>query len=178
MPLDTADEVVDFWRQAGAARWFAKDDEFDRRFAGRCMPLHWAAARRELDAWAGTPHGSLALVILLDQLPRNGFRGSAHMFATDPLARHFACRAIDAGHDRQIEAALRTFCYMPFMHSEDLADQDLSVRLQLELGANPHALEHRDIVRRFGRFPHRNPLLGRQTTGEEAAFLEGGGFKG
>lgn len=174
----TADDVVDFWRQAGAARWFDKDAAFDALFRDRFGASHWAAARRELDSWAATATGSLALLILLDQFPRNCFRGSAHMFATDPLARHFARRALDAGHDAQVEAALRPFCYLPFMHSEDAAEQDLSLRLNLQLGPSRHAVEHRDIVRRFGRFPHRNPLLGRETTAEEAAFLEGGGFRG
>lgn len=178
MQTTTADDVVDFWRQAGPARWFDKNDEFDARFRERFLAAHYAAARRELDDWAGTATGSLALLILLDQLPRNCFRGTAHMYATDPLARHFARRALAAGHDTKIETGLRGFCYLPFMHSEDPADQDLSLRLQAQLGPNEYAVGHRDIVRRFGRFPHRNLLLGRETTVEEAAFLEGGGFKG
>lgn len=178
MHTTTADDVVDFWRLAGAARWFEKNDDFDARLRTRFLASHCAAARRELDDWADTATGSLALLILLDQFPRNSFRGSAHMYATDPLARHFAQRALAAGHDAQVESALRGFCYLPFMHSEDMADQDLSLRLQLQLGPNAYAVGHRDIVQRFGRFPHRNRLLGRQTTAEEAAFLEGGGFKG
>lgn len=178
MQTRTADEVVDFWRQAGPSRWFGKNEDFDARFRDTFLASHWAAARRELDDWAGAATGSLALVILLDQFPRNAFRGSAHMFATDPLARHFARQALAAGQDAQIETALRTFCYLPFMHSEDAADQDLSLRLQQQLGPNPFAVGHRDIVMRFGRFPHRNRLLGRETTPAEAAFLEDGGFKG
>lgn len=176
--IANADEVVDFWRQAGAKQWFAKSDEFDSRFRGRFETAHYAAARRELDAWADTANGSLALLILLDQFPRNSFRGSAHMFATDPLARHFARRAVAAGHDSQVETALRVFFYLPFEHSEDAADQDLSLHLHQQLGQPEWATHHRDIVRRFGRFPHRNPLLGRETTAEEAAFLAAGGFKG
>ena len=174
----TADDVVDFWRSAGPARWFAKNDGFDAEFRDRFSDAHFAAARRELDEWAHTAYGSLALLILLDQFPRNCFRGSAHMFATDPLARRFAHQALAHGHDAQVEEAMRSFCYLPFMHSEDLADQDLSLRLYLQMGPNPYAVDHRDIILRFGRFPHRNRCLGRDTTEEEAAFLEGGGFKG
>lgn len=176
--ITSAGEVVEFWRQAGAAQWFAKSDEFDTRFRDRFEPAHYAAARRELDAWADTADGSLALLILLDQFPRNSFRGSAHMFATDPLARHFARRTLAVGHDMQIEADLRLFLYLPFEHSEDAADQDLSLRLHQQLGQPEWAAHHRDIVKRFGRFPHRNHLLGRETTAEEAAFLAAGGFRG
>ncbi|HLL09669.1 MAG TPA: DUF924 family protein [Rubrivivax sp.] len=174
----TAEDVLSFWREAGPARWFAKDEAFDAHFRDRFQAAHVAAARRELDSWAATATGSLALLILLDQFPRNSYRGSAHMYATDGLARHFARRALDAGHDAQVEAALRSFCYLPFMHSEDAADQDLSLRLQQQLGANEYAVSHRDIIRRFGRFPHRNHLLGRETTAEETAFLQEGGFSG
>jgi len=174
----TADDTVGFWREAGPARWFAKDNAFDAQFRHRFENAHHAAARRELDGWADTATGSLALLILLDQFPRNSYRGSAHMYATDGLARHFARRALDAGHDAEVEAALRSFCYLPFMHSEDPADQDLSLRLQLQLEPNDFAVHHRDIIRRFGRFPHRNHLLGRDSTAEEAAFLAGGGFSG
>ena len=174
----SADDVVQFWQQAGAKRWFAKDDAFDAQFRDRFHEAHNAAARRELDYWAQNATGSLALIILLDQFPRNSYRGTAHMYATDGLARHFARRALDAGHDAEIDAALRGFCYLPFMHSEDAADQDLSLRLQQQLGPNEFAVSHRNIVRRFGRFPHRNHLLGRETTPEEAAFLQEGGFSG
>jgi uncharacterized protein (DUF924 family) len=118
-------------------------------------------------------------------IPRNLYRGSAHAFATDPMARWLARQMLDDGHDRAVERALRSFCYMPFMHSEDLADQDLSVRLfQLQDADGPdlsqlqYAEDHRDIIRRFGRFPHRNLALGRVTTPEERAFLDEGGFAG
>ncbi len=177
-PTTTADEVVDFWRQAGAPRWFARSDEFDSRFRDRFQAAHCAAARRELDAWADSASGSLALLILLDQFPRNCYRGTAHMYATDSLARHFAGRALAAGHDAQVETDLRVFFYLPFEHSEDPGDQDLSLRLHQQLGQPEWAGHHRDIVKRFGRFPHRNSMLGRETTAEEAAFLAAGGFKG
>jgi uncharacterized protein (DUF924 family) len=177
---DTAQSVIDFWRDAGAERWFRKDAAFDGLFRERFMTLHFAAARRELDAWAGTAAGSLALAILLDQFPRNSFRGTAHMYATDPLARHFARLAQARGHGAATEPALRLFLHLPFCHSEDLADQDLSVALSAPLGgdAAEHAEGHRAVIRRFGRFPHRNALLGRETTPEEATFLAEGGFAG
>lgn len=172
--------VVGFWHAAGPDRWFAKDPAFDALFRDRYAALHFAAARREQDGWSATPEGSLALAILLDQYPRNAFRGTGHMYATDPLARMFARRAIAAGHDRAIEPALRLFLDLPFAHSEDMADQDLSVALAAALPPpNPaHAARHRGIVARFGRFPHRNPMLGRATTDEEQAWLDGGGYRG
>lgn len=176
-----AAEVVAFWRRAGeAGLWFRKDADFDREFAERFGELHLAAARRELDAWAGSADGALALLILLDQYPRNAFRGTGHMYATDPLARNMARAAVDAGLVEQVEEPLRLFFCLPFAHSENLADQDFSVALYTRLApeALPHAETHRDVVRRFGRFPHRNPMLGRETTAEEAAFLASGGFAG
>jgi len=178
---DRALAVTRFWRDAGPEAWFRKDDAFDADFRNRFLDLHYAAARRELDGWADTPEGSLALMILLDQFPRNCFRGTGHMFATDPLARHFAEKAVAAGHDMALEADLRAFVYLPFEHSEEMADQERSVALFSERAPasfTPYAVEHRDIIARFGRFPHRNAALGRETTAEEQAFLDGGGFAG
>lgn len=175
-----SDEVLAFWRDAGPAEWFAHNPAFDVRFRERFLTAHYAAASRELDAWAETPEGSLALLILLDQFPRNAFRGTGHMYATDPLARYFARRLNATRGDLTLPEALRVFCYLPFSHSESLEDQDLAVRLNEELGSDTlsHAIGHRDIVQRFGRFPHRNPMLGRETTAAEADFLAGGGFSG
>jgi uncharacterized protein (DUF924 family) len=174
-------EVVAFWIQAGPEKWFAKDPAFDSAFTERCGDTHFAAARRELDAWAETPEGALALIILLDQLPRNAFRHTAHMFATDSLALMFAKQAIVQGHDRKVAADLRPFVLMPLMHSELLADQDWLLTLLTE-SETPEtfkfAVIHRDIIARFGRFPHRNASLGRETTPDEATFLAGDGFKG
>lgn len=177
---DGPGDVLAFWREAGPDRWFRKDPGFDHDFHARFAGLHFAAARRELDAWAATADGALALLILLDQLPRNGFRGTGHMYATDPLARHFARQLVDAGFDAQFEPALRVFCYLPFSHSEDLADQRRGVELNRRIGPPwlGHAEDHLRIVERFGRFPHRNPMLGRQATVEEQAFLDQGGFAG
>jgi uncharacterized protein (DUF924 family) len=178
--MATPDDVVTFWTQAGYDRWFAKDDEFDADFHGRFLDDHVAAARRERDDWSASPEGSLALMILLDQFPRNCFRGTAHMFATDPLARMFARKALDAGHHRALDGMLPLFLYLPLMHSEDIGDQNIAVSLCAPLGGKTHesALEHREIIERFGRFPHRNPMLGRLTTQAEQAFLAGGGFSG
>jgi len=172
--------VVAFWRDAGPARWFAKDDAFDRDFRARFLDAHLAVARRELDGWSASAEGSLALLILTDQFPRNAFRGTPHMFATDALARHFARIALQASHMAQVEPALRPFFCLPFEHSEDLADQDLSVELHETLDASSQrwAALHRDIIRRFGRFPHRNALLLRTPTPEETSFLDAGGFAG
>ncbi|WP_376767770.1 DUF924 family protein [Mesorhizobium zhangyense] len=174
-------EVVGFWKDAGAlGRWFDKDEGFDRIFRDRYFDLHMAVAARRHDGWIENPKGALALLILTDQFPRNAFRGTAHMYATDPLARHYARLALDAGHMEQVEPDLRLFFCLPFAHSEDIADQDLSVKLNARLGQPwlDHAEGHRDIIRRFGRFPHRNFMLGRAATAQEAGFLEAGGFQG
>ncbi len=177
----TAAEIIDFWREAGPERWFEKDDAFDTLVRSRFLAAHEAAARCELASWQDGPDGALALLILLDQFPRNMFRGSAHAFATDPLARAAARQALARGFDRAIDAPMRQFFYLPFMHSENLADHDLAARLYQALGELEqikYAAIHRDIIARFGRFPHRNRVLGRDTTPDEQAFLDGGGFAG
>ena len=172
-------EVVRFWREAGPDKWFDKDEAFDHEFTMRFLDAHMAAARRELDHWQDEAEGALALLILLDQLPRNAFRGTAHMFATDPLALAFARQAVVRGHDRAVEPALRVFFYLPFEHSEALADQDRAVALCEGLDTYAkYARIHHDVIVRFGRFPHRNAVLGRATTAEEQAFLDAGGFAG
>jgi uncharacterized protein (DUF924 family) len=134
----------------------------------------------ELEHWHATPGGSLALIVLLDQYPRNAFRGTPQMYATDAAARRAADIAIAAGHDQWVDPALQLFVYLPFVHSEAMADQDRAVALIRRLGEPhlKHALGHRDIVRRFGRFPHRNPILGRPMRPEEQRFLDDGGFAG
>jgi uncharacterized protein (DUF924 family) len=172
--------VVDFWRDAGPDLWFAKNPDFDRRFRERFLSWHEAAARGELAGWLTTPQEALALVLLLDQFPRNAFRGTPRMYRTDALARDMAAAAIADGHDCGVEEKLRVFFYLPFGHSEDLTDQERSVALNARLGQPnlSHAERHRDIVRRFGRFPHRNPILGRAMTEEEQKFLDEGGYSG
>ena len=176
----TPKTVIEFWTQAGPKHWFAKSEAFDNRFRETFFTAHFQAARRELEHWAGDAEGALALLILLDQYPRNAFRGTAHMFATDPLARVYARQMIDAGLDKHIDASLRLFCYLPFEHSEEAADQQLSLALHRQLSPelDKWAKEHAEIIERFGRFPHRNAMLGRQTSEAERAFLESGGFAG
>jgi uncharacterized protein (DUF924 family) len=177
--LITPSSVVAFWKEAGPKKWYAKDEVFDRKFRDAGRALHEAAARRELDDWMATPEGALALMILLDQYPRNSFRGTAHQFATDSLGLMFAKRAWDLAYPRTFEPDLRQFFVTPFEHAEDLAEQDAAVRLSADM---PEVLKfahiHRDIIVRFGRFPHRNRALGRETTAEEQAFLDQGGFSG
>lgn len=177
--MTTPNEVIAFWREAGAAKWFARDDAFDAEFRQRFESAHFAAARGEYEAWLDSAEGALALQILLDQFPRNCFRGSAHSYATDGLARHYAQRAVEAGLDRDVEAPLRVFCYMAFEHSESLTHQHQAVELIAALDDAEllrYAELHRDVVQRFGRFPHRNAALGRQSTQEEIDYLASGGF--
>lgn len=181
MTLPSPAVVVDFWRDAGYEKWFARDDAFDADFHGRFLDAHHAAARRELEGWMESADGALALIVLLDQFPRNCFRGSAHSYATDGLARHYASRAIAAGFDGRVDPAMRFFFYMPFEHSEAKEDQQRALDLFAALGdANymKYAQLHADIIARFGRFPHRNAALGRESTQEESDYLEGGGFSG
>lgn len=174
------EDVISFWRDAGPERWFAKQPGFDRRFRERFLDTHLAAAGRKLDDWLDTPSGTLALLLLTDQFPRNAFRGTGHMYATDSLARHFARHAYEQGWMAWVDRPLRVFFCLPFAHSEDLNDQALSVQLNARLGQPwlSHAIGHREIVERFGRFPHRNRVLGREATPEEVAFLADGGFSG
>ena len=178
--LPSPDDLLRFWTDAGPKKWFRKDDAFDADFRERFLPLHERAARGELAAWAGSADGALGLLLLLDQLPRNAFRGSARSYATDPLARVVAHRATAQGFDQQVDEPLRNFFHLPFMHSEWLPDQERAMQLTRGLsGEEPkYARIHHDIIRRFGRFPHRNAVLGRRTTPEEQAFLDEGGFAG
>lgn len=172
--------VIEFWRQAGRKLWFAKDPEFDRTFRESFLSLHEAAARGQLKTWLATADGALALLILGDQFPRHAFRGTPRMYATDALARETASTAIAAGHDLMVAKEFALFMCLPFGHSENLADQDRSVALAQRLGEPDisHAERHRDIIRRFNRFPHRNPILGRRMTPEEQRFLNEGGYAG
>jgi uncharacterized protein (DUF924 family) len=173
-------QVIGFWREAGYTKWFKGGEAFDAACRARFTDAHFAAARRESEAWMDSADGALALLILLDQIPRNIFRGSGHAFATDPLALHYARRMVDAGLDARVDEDLRAFAYLPFEHSEDIADQHHSVALFQALGNEgytQYAQAHLDVIARFGRFPHRNHALGRVNTPEEQAWLDaGGGF--
>ena len=173
--------VLAFWREAGEERWYTRDDAFDAELRRRYLDLWRKAANGELSSWETSDGGALALVIVLDQFPRNLFRGDARAYSTDANAREVAQRAIDRGADARIDPALRQFLYLPLMHSEEIADQLRCVELFRNID-NAENLEyaelHADIIRRFGRFPHRNRALGRMTTSEEQAFLDAGGFSG
>jgi uncharacterized protein (DUF924 family) len=178
--------VLDFWfAERCRALWFARDEGFDAEIATLFAALTDIAAQERLADWEGTAPEALALVILLDQFPRNLFRGSSRAFAADPLARAVAGRAIGRGLDLATPWDRRAFFYLPFEHSEDAGDQDRSVALfEAWVWASPperradaeeqheYVLRHHEIIRRFGRFPHRNEMLGRATTAEEAAFLQ------
>ncbi|WP_201859941.1 DUF924 family protein [Microvirga soli] len=179
--LATPDEVISFWREAGPEKWFSKDEAFDQACRDRFMPTYEAAARGDLNEWELTPDGALAVILLLDQFPRNMFRGQRETYKTDPVALMAADRAIERGFDHKVDPPFRRFFYLPFMHSESLADQERSVALNEALGGEDsvkYAHHHHDIVARFGRFPHRNAILGRETTPEEEAFLKESDFRG
>ncbi|HZH51764.1 MAG TPA: DUF924 family protein [Microvirga sp.] len=179
--LVSPDTVIQFWREAGPEKWFAKDDAFDQAIRNRFLATYRAAARGDLNEWELTPEGALAVVILLDQFPRNMFRGTRDVYKTDPVAVMVADRAIERGFDRKVAPELRRFFYLPFMHSESLRHQERSVALNEALGEEDSikwARHHHDIVARFGRFPHRNSILGRETTPEEEAFLKESDFRG
>jgi uncharacterized protein (DUF924 family) len=175
------DSVLTFWRDAGPKAWFAKNDAFDAACRDNFLDLHFAASRGELSAWEDSAEGALALLLLLDQFPRNMFRNSAHQFATDGLARAIAKRAIARSFDKQVARELISFFYLPFEHSENAEDQELCVALTEALGdleLLKWAKLHQDIIVKFGRFPHRNAALGRETTADEQRFLDQGGFAG
>jgi len=176
-----AQDVLAFWCAAGPDKWFKKDPAFDSEIAVRFFAVWHAAIAGALATWEETAEGALALIIVLDQFPRNMFRGHARTYENDALARAVAARALARGFDQQVPHDPRQFFYLPFMHSEELADQEHCVELARRYGDDEflkYAEQHAGIIRRFGRFPHRNAMLGRITTPEEQAFLDGGGFAG
>ncbi len=181
----TPQEVLDFWFAQDRRAWFAKNPAFDEVIRARFLPHYEAALGGDLSAWALGPKSCLALVILLDQFPRNMFRGTGRAFAADPLARDAARTIVDRGWDKTLTADERMFAYLPFEHSESLADQERCLALMKEIAVFPETADlpkwaqaHLDVIRRFGRFPHRNEALGRASTPEEVAFLKtpGSGF--
>jgi len=175
-----AEGVLRFWFDEHAKDWFVKNPAFDAEIRARFLAMHETAAAGSLAHWADAPRSCLGLVILLDQFPRNMFRGAARAFATDPLARAAARVILERGWDRQMTQPEQLFAYLPFEHSEVLEDQDLSVELMKDFDEEQrrYAERHRDIIRRFGKFPHRNDLLGRESTAAEIEFLRlpGSGF--
>ena len=177
----SAEDVLTFWLDSGHERWFKHDDAFDAAIRERFAATYEDAAAGRLGAWENSPQGALALVIVLDQFPRNMFRHNARAYAADAMARAVAERAIAGGFDRRVEMPGRGFFYLPFEHSEAPVDQERSVALFRATGDADllkWAELHADIIRRFGRFPHRNAVLGRATAPEEQAFLDAGGFGG
>jgi uncharacterized protein (DUF924 family) len=177
-------EVLDFWfgrpRGEPRKRWFEKDAAFDAEIRQRFLPLHEALAAGLHADWLEDAQGCLARIVVLDQFPRNMFRGTPRAFATDALALAAARHAVAQGHDRGLLPVERQFVYLPFEHSESLADQERACELMRPLGEELYdwALRHKRVVERFGRFPHRNAILGRESTPEEVEFLKqpGSGF--
>jgi uncharacterized protein (DUF924 family) len=185
----TISEILEFWfgnpQQEDTSYsqrrkiWFRKDPNFDQVVSDRFLATYQQAVAGDLDDWQESPLGTLALVLLFDQFPRNMFRGTPKAFATDSRALFLAKKAIAQGFDQAISAIQRLFFYLPFEHSENLADQHQSVALMQQLrDTDPdlddvfdYAIRHRDVIERFGRFPHRNQILGRTSTPEEAEFL-------
>ena len=174
----TPDEVLDFWFKRDRKAWFEKNPAFDEEIRARFLPICDAAQDGRLDYWKNEPKSCVALVILLDQFPRNMFRGSARAFASDPLALDAARAIVDQGWDKALSPDERMFAYLPFEHSEALVDQERSLKLFEGNENYEWARRHWKIVRRFGRFPHRNAALGRTSTAEEIEFLKqpGSGF--
>jgi uncharacterized protein (DUF924 family) len=157
--IATPDQILAFWRAAGPDKWFEADDGFDAEIRARFVLTYEAAARGALDHWQESTDGTLVLLVLLDQFPRNLFRGEARAYATDTQARAIADRALSRGIDREFPIEERQFFYLPFMHSEDLADQERCITLyanSADAEGLGHAEIHADIIRRFGRFPLRN----------------------
>jgi uncharacterized protein (DUF924 family) len=172
--MTTAADVLRFWFDEHSKDWFVKNPGLDAEIRARFLSLHEAAVAGGLAHWADEARSCLALVIVLDQFPRNIYRGEARAFATDELARAAARVILGRGWDKAMTQAEQLFAYLPFEHSESLKDQNLSCDLMQDFDATQreYAERHRDIIRRFGRFPHRNDLLGRESTAAEIEFLK------
>lgn len=177
----TPQTILDFWLNQSPKAHFSVDADFDAEITEKFGPALQEAQNGAHDSWAETPDGALALIILLDQFSRNIHRGTGQMFATDEQALNIAKQALDKGFDQDLENAKRSWFYMPFMHSENLDDQARCVGLCQAAGLKNNvsfAIQHAEIIRLFGRFPHRNTALGRATTDKEQKFLTDGGFSG
>lgn len=182
--MSEPEAVVEFWlHEVGPKGWYVAADDLDEEIRSRFGDEWRAAKAGERDFWCNGPRGTLAFLILTDQFPRNMFRGKADAFSTDASALNAARKAVERGFDLEVKEPERVFFYMPFEHSETMEDQDLSVDLvQRKMPETrdeylPHARAHREIIRRFGRFPFRNEALGRESTAEEAAFMKEGGYR-
>jgi uncharacterized protein (DUF924 family) len=170
------EDVLRFWfEEIGPSEWWAKDQRLDQVIRERFLEVHTRAARCELFEWRATPDGRLAEIVVLDQFSRNIFRGLAESFAHDPLALALAQEALSAGADQALSSPARDFMYMPFMHSESSLIHEIALDLFRKNGAQStldFEIQHRDIIRRFGRYPHRNAVLGRPSTADELEFLK------
>jgi len=177
-----SEDILEFWLQAGPPKWYVADDSFDQEIRDKFGDLWEKGAKGSLEDWTGHPRKALALIILLDQFPRNMFRQDGRAFSTDERAKAAACYSIKQGWDMRIDEPERQFFYLPLMHSEMLSDQDHCIRLMIErmpeTGAPNvlHARAHREVIREFGRFPYRNTALGRETTPAEQTYLDNGGY--
>ncbi len=177
-----SEDILEFWLQAGPPKWYVADDSFDQEIRDKFGDLWEEGAKGALEDWTGHPRKALALIILLDQFPRNMFRQDGRAFSTDERAKAAACYSIKQGWDMRIDEPERQFFYLPLMHSEMLSDQDHCIRLMIErmpeTGAPNvlHARAHREVIREFGRFPYRNTALGRETTPAEQTYLDNGGY--
>lgn len=176
MAVKSPEEVRDFWFSDKMSKlWFEKSDEVDQRIKDDFLDTYEAAHAGKLEHWMKTPDDALALIITLDQFPRNIFRGSGRAFESNDIVLDYARRALEQDYDQAVEATPRQFFYLPFMHSEDIEDQNTSVKLYEALGNENSlrfAIAHRDVIERFGRFPHRNAPLGRDSTPEEIEYME------
>ncbi|MGL4487912.1 MAG: DUF924 family protein [Rhizobiaceae bacterium] len=176
MTLKLPDEIIEFWfAEDVAVSWFRRSDALDRAIAEQFLDVFEAADSGELDHWKDSAPGALALTIALDQFPRNLFRGSPRAFDSDSRALDTAKFALDKGYDKLVANKQRQFFYLPFMHSENMSDQRICLALYEELGNSDSlkaAKEHHNIIERFGRYPHRNEILGRKSTDEEVEFLK------
>lgn len=178
----SAGEIVTFWTEVGPDGWYSADPGLDQAIRDRFLETWVNTARGDKRDWLGNPRGALGYLILTDQFPRNMFRDDPRAFATDRLARNAAVLAVQREWDLRIDEPIRQFFYLPFVHSEDVIDQDRAVRLIKarlpETGAENllHARAHREVIRRFGRFPTRNAALGRANTPAEAGYLAQGGY--
>lgn len=176
MQTESPEELIEFWFSEPVVKlWFKSTPEFDTQLRKRYLDIYEYAKHGHLDDWRETPLGSLALVILLDQIPLNIFRGRPESFSTEEHARRVASIAIKHSFDRELNDRQKAFLYMPFMHSENLQDQDFAIKLFEQAGLQNnlrYARHHRGIIARFGRFPHRNPILGRASSSDEMAYLD------
>lgn len=186
MRVAQIEDVLTFWFQdptgqtaTNRKEWFTRDPTFDQEIRDRFLPLYEQAASGQLEPWQATAPGTLALILVLDQFPRNLFRGDPRSFATDGQALALTQAAIARGFDQALPLIQRWFVYLPLMHSEDLEMQNQSVAVFQQFehdpatqSSYPYAIKHRDVIQQFGRFPHRNAILGRASTPAEVAFLQ------